>query len=1164
MSLRFYFGPSDTRKSEKLYQDIIARAMENPKQNYLVIVPDQFTMQTQKDLVTMHECGGIMNIDVLSFGRLSHRILEEVGYEEVPVLDDTGKSLVLQKVTGAIKDDLPTLGSNLHRQGYIHEVKSAISEFMQYGIKTEDVTKLIDYVNEDGKGRRNALSLKLKDLEKIYKAFMDYIHDKFITAEETLDVLKRSLQESKVIKGSVIVFDGFTGFTPIQNRVLQELMRLGEEVILSLTMGEKEDPFSLDGEQKLFYLSKKTVADMEKLAKEIGVKRGRDVFVSKEEDGQQPGQNQIKKSALNHLQDNLFRYPFETFSGEQKQIAIFACTNPKEEVHQSALKIRQLIREEGLEYRDIAVVTGNLEEYAPYVETEFMKMNIPCYVDRTRGILLNPMTEYIKSVLNMFLQDFSYESVFHFLRCGMTDIERSGIDLFENYIIKTGIKGYRKYSRLFTHKTEQMKDNEEALAEMNATREKMLQCINMLCIEKKAKAKDYVEGMYEFLVQNKVQEKLETFRQMFEEKGDSAKAKEYAQIYRLVMDLFNQIYQLLGEEEISLQEFADILEAGFGEIEVGTIPQNVDRIVVGDIERTRLKNVKVLFFMGVVDGNIPRNTSKGGIISDMDREFLKDSSMELAPTPRQQMFIQRFYLYLNMTKPTKRLFLSFAKMDSTGSSTRPAYLIDTLKKLFSDITIEFPEERGVLHQMETPVEGMDYLAEQLRGYVLGMPVEKEKEFFSIYHAYGSDEVYGEQSLQEIRNQMTNAAFTRYQNSPLSKLVAQTLYGKNLENSVTRLETYASCAYKHFLQYGLSLKEREEFGFEAVDMGNIYHGVLQQFSDNLQTGEVTWFDFTEDYARQSVKEALDGLAAVYGESILYSNARNAYAITRMERILTRTVLTLQEHLKKGVFTPAHYELSFQYAKDLESVNLALSEDEKMHLKGRIDRIDTAEDNEHVYVKIIDYKSGERDFELAALYYGLQLQLVVYMKAATELIGKEYPGKEVVPAAMLYYHIDDPVIDEKKELNPEQLQQKLEEQMCMKGLVNGDLSVVEKLDRYLENKSTVIPVAKKKDGNFTSASSVMEQEKLKLLSDFVTHKMKTIGREILDGNIKVDPIATEAQKDSCTYCAFKKVCGFDPNISGYQKRKMVKDSDEEILERMAKDCGNNLYTGSTEGN
>ena len=1138
MSLRFYFGPSGSGKSHRIYEEIMQRAAQEPGRNFLIIVPDQFTMQTQKDLVMRSDRGGILNIDVLSFGRLSHRILEEVGTKEMPVLDDTGKSLVLQKIAADLKEQLPAMGSLLHKQGYIHEVKSAISEFMQYGISTQDMDKLIASAE-----KRGALAMKLRDLKTLYRGFQDYIRDHFITTEETLDVLRRSLVKSKILQGSVVVFDGFTGFTPIQNRLIQELMRVCAETIVTVTIGAEEDPYQMDGEQKLFHLSKKTVSDLVKLAAEAEVTRGEDVFVK-------GGPNRFTEApALCYLEQNLFRYQYEPYTEKQHEIHMFEALSPREEVHQTALYIRKLIREEGLTYRDIAVVIGDLEGYASYVETEFGQLEIPCFLDRTRGIVLNPMIEYIKSALQLYIRDFSYDTVFHFLRSGMADISREEIDELENYVIRTGARGYRTYSRLFTRRTEEMQQGsgqedteraEETMERLNRIRQQFADTVEILHMAPWAKAGEYVDHLYDFLEQNQVQQKLLNYQQQFEQEGDLAKAREYAQIYRLVMDLLDQIYGLLGEEEISLQEFADILDAGFGEITVGTIPQNVDRIVVGDMERTRLKQVKVLFFLGVNDGNIPKNASKGGIISDMDREFLIESGTEMAPSPRQQMYIQRLYLYLNMTKPSERLYLSYAKVNSDGKGIRPSYLIDTVRKLFPQLAVEYPQNRSRLEQIEGRQEGARYLAEELREYADGTLREEERQdFYLMYRAYEAD--------PEGRDRLTAAAFRRYKESGLSRIVARALYGRQLENSVSRLETYAACACRHFLQYGLSLQEREEFGFEVSDMGNVYHAVLENFAGKLAESGRTWWDFDENFATQAIKEAVEGYAATYGETVLYSSARNEYAITRMSRILTRTVLTLQQHLKQGSFQPDDYELSFRFAEDLDSIHVDLSEEEKMHLQGRIDRIDVSEDAEHVYVKVIDYKSGNKKFDLAALYYGLQLQLVVYMNAAMELESRKHPDKEIVPAALLYYHIDDPTIETPVELTQEQINEEILTKLRMNGVVNSDPAVVERLDRFLQDKSKVIPVEKKKDGSFSARSGILSREELHVVSAYVDTKIRQIGREILDGKIAANPYE-KGNEEACTYCAYKKVCGFDGSIPGYEKRQLEDLDKQTLMQRM----------------
>ena len=1145
MGLQFYFGGSGAGKSRRLHEDILCMAKCEPEKNFLILVPDQFTMQTQVDLVKASDCGGIMNIDVLSFGRLAHRIFEETGYDSKPVLDDTGKSLVLRRVADRLKDHLPVIGKNLNKIGYIHEVKSAISEFMQYGLDVGQVGELAELSKE-----RGALYYKLKDLKMIYQGFQEYIEDRFVTTEETLELLTGAVGKSEIIRNSVVVFDGFTGFTPIQYRLIQELMRLTDEVIVSITIDIREDPFRMGGEQELFYLSKKTVKDLCRLAREADVRRKEDVFIRNS-----PLPRFRDSKVLAHLEQNLFRYPaaVRQEKGKEHEIQITEAVNPAQEVKEVCIQIKKLVLEEGYSYRDIAVVTGNLETYGDYLEREAQMYDIPFFMDRTRGLMLNPFIEYIRSALKIVLCNFSYETVFHYLRCGLVDFEPEEIDLLENYVLALGIKGRKKWEQAFVRKGRAIPEEEcgdekelkevQKLARLNRVRERLMQQLAPL-LEKKKTAGELVRTLYDFIVAGQVQEKLAVYEQYFMENKEPEKSREYAQIYRLVMELLEQIVSLLDEEPMTLQEFADILDAGFQEIEVGTIPGSVDRIVAGDMERTRLKQVKILFFLGVNDGNIPKGSSKGGIISDIDREFLQQSDFELAPTPRQQMYIQRLYLYMNMTKPSQRLYISFSRISSDGKSIRPSYLIDTIREMFPWLGIKKADVmENSLMQIVGKKDGLSLLSGELREYAKGRKgCLSEEELISLYHLYEQDETY-----RDYAGKLAEAAFKQYEHKPLAKAVARALYGRMLENSVSRLEKYASCAYAHFLQYGLMLREREEFGFEQVDLGNIFHGVLEAFAGKLSQNHYTWFDFPDEEGDRLLKEALLECTLEYGETVLYSNARYEYMVERMYRILKRTIRTLRAQLQEGDFVPASFEMSFSHVEDLQAVNIALSEDERMKLRGRIDRIDTCEDEEHVYVKVIDYKSGNRKFDLAALYYGLQLQLVVYMNVAKEVIKEKHPGKEIVPAALLYYHVDDPLISAEWELSAEEVNKALLKELRTTGIVNQDERVVTLLDKNFTDKSLVIPVERKKDGSFSAHSSIIAKEDYEIVSAFVDHKIRQFGRQILNGDMEINP-CEQSGRESCTYCVYKGICDFEPGIPGYRERVLKSLPEDELLARM----------------
>ena len=1130
MALQFVLGGSGAGKSTYVFEKIIERSMEEEDKKFFILVPDQFTMQTQMELVNRHPRGGILNIDVLSFSRLAHRIMQETGGNRAPVLDDIGKSLVLRKVAEELKEEVPVLGGNLKKLGYIHEVKSAISEFMQYGIDYEKYEKMLEYA-----GKRGGLYDKLKDLGVLYRGFGQYIRDKYITTEEIYDRLADGLDKSSLIRNSVIVMDGFTGFTPVQNRVIEKLLTLSDELYMTITldkraMGANADP----GE--LFSLSKKTIVSMEKLAKSQRIESKPWIWI---EEG---GKRFDSSPLLKHLEQNLFRYPYCQKEYKEGQISIREAETMEGEVRSACGEIRKLLNG-GYCYRDIAVITGDLGAYGSLVEDIFEEYGIPLFMDQTRKITLNPFIEYIRSAIQVQVKQFSYESMFHYLRSGMAEMDREIVDKLENYCLAYGIKGRKAWSNLFCGFKEDGKKSEEQrrklqkeLEELNNARDKIMNDLMILKGGKQTVRKK-AEQLYEFLTKNQCQAKLKAYENYFRKAGERAKEKEYAGIYKLVMELLDQIVGLLGDETMSWEEFGQILDAGFGEIQVGIIPQEVDMVVVGDMERTRLKQVKALFFLGVNDGKIPK-TSGGGIISDLDREFLAEGDFELAPTPRQQMFIQKFYLYLNVTKPSHKLYLSYAKVNTDGKSLKPSYFISHICKLYSDFCIE-TVKNNTWDELLTQAEGRDYGAALLSEYKQGLlKPQQETQLMALLKVLQEEEC-GHGWVEDL----LDSAFYTYEGGKISKEAAKILYGTIIHSSVSRLEKMASCAYAHFLQYGLGLREREEYSFEAMDMGNIFHKILEIFAGKLAEKSYTWVDFPLDEGREILKSALENYSLSYGNTILYATARNAYALEKMERILWRTVRILQYQLQKGKFVPKNYEISFSALEDLDAVKVSLNDNEKMYLQGRIDRLDTYEEENNLYVKVMDYKSGQQQFQLAAFYYGLQLQLVVYLNAAMELQKKQNPEKHVLPGAFVYYHVSDPMVEGKENMSEEEIEDLIRRQLRVSGIINNAPEVLLGLDKSHEAKSDVIPVEYKKDGQLSSRSAVMSEEQIQVLQQYANKKVESLGQEIADGNIEINPKVYK-DRDACTFCQYKNVCSFDSRLQGHEKEELKDLEPEEI--------------------
>ena len=520
--------------------------------------------------------------------------------------------------------------------------------------------------------------------------------------------------------------------------------------------------------------------------------------------------------------------------------------------------------------------------------------------------------------------------------------------------------------------------------------------------------------------------------------------------------------------------------------------------------------------------------------------------MELAPTAREDGCIQKFYLYLMMAKPSRRLVLTYAGMSSEGKSQRPSSLIGEVQKLFPGIPVldeglvDWPV-RTVRDGRERLIDGLRKLREEKEGETAKAPEGRDAEenaFMELYRYF-----YCSDGHREKVKQLVDAAFYSYEERGIGRAAARALYGQSLQGSVTRLEQFASCAYAHFLKYGLELMERQEYELAAVDMGNLFHQSIDRCFAVMKERKQDWRGLTEEGRKQLVKECVAQVTKEYGNTIMASSARNAYLAGRVERITDRTIWALAEQVKKGDFEPTGFEVSFSAIDNLKAMRIRLSEDEELMLRGRIDRMDLCEDGEHVYVKIIDYKSGTTAFDLAALYYGLQLQLVVYMDAAVEMEERNHPDKEVVPAGIFYYHINDPLADRQEGMTVEEIEKQILRQLRMDGLVNSELDIISHLDRDIQKESDVIPVAIKDGYVQESRSSVASTRRFEDLRRFVNHKLREAGQDILKGNIDLKPYKQTA-RTACDYCPYHAVCGFDTKTAGYGYRRLAGLKPEDI--------------------
>ena len=1225
MSLILIPGSSGSGKSYFMFRHILKEAQKHPEKRYLCLVPEQNTLQTQRTLVSMSERGGIWNIDVLSFTRLAYRVFEHTGVAQRQILSETGKVLLLRLITAREGARIPLLAGTADRPGVLSEIKSILSEMDQYGIGAKELGEMEALVK--GAGNHPALVRKLSEIALVQEAFERYQADHFITGEKLPRVLSEKAVLDETLKGAVVCLDQFTGLTPAQLQVVTTLLGIVEDVLVTVTIDPEELPDSGPGDlqriremrpadHELFALSKRTIQSLVRCA-DLAHAKVEVRFLAADGAGRHE-----KGSELWWLEKHLLRSGKKGFMpydlpkagllhgshpgaaapnaknvpnapNAQKmeggrlaasgmsaahQVYLRQCADPWDEAVSAAVTIEELIRK-GIRYREIAIVCGSLKDYAEYIRRAMSVYEIPCYIDRSSTVIMNPAFEFARCAIDILEKNYSYESVMALLRTGLAlDPESGDIDLLENYILAAGIRGHKMWAGAFSRMT---RNRDEALrARAETAREAFMERFAPFAAQMKqgsALFSEYAGALWKLLMAFELPVKLDALSKKCAQEGREDRAQEYAAVLHVISGVLDEAAVLMGSEKVSRSQFAQILKAGFAEAKIGILPRGIDQVQVADLERSRLEQVRVVLFLGLNDGFVPHRKTSGGVLTDYEREILRGQRIHLAPTAREDANIQQFYLYLTLTRPSAALYLSWSMAKRSGEELRPSGVVRNLRAMFPGAkwavaasadpfgsVTSLRTGRAVLaqalgdslHQEEMPSDGS---WEKLRELVQ-LYLRRDKEEVSEDAGRALSPVAGETDAAVSRDfagrAETLAAWLTEGEAPkeLDEETAQALYGEILRGSITRLEEFAACAFRHFADYGLKLKERETFTVRTLDIGNLLHRSVELFSRKLQDAPPGqgWREISDErrdaLARECFQEAL---ADEHGRELYTDTRRTEGILARCEKILVRSVRTLQRQIAAGAFEPAMFELSFGAMEDGSVWIDSLPGGRRMRLNGKIDRIDECEDEgtKRLYVKIVDYKSSAQDVDLERLIAGEQLQLFAYLDAAAALEQKAHPEKEIVCAGAFYFSFQDPVVDMTRQMDAEELEDAIVAKMRVQGLVNGRPDVVERLDTEQTGAgpSLVVPVTRNKTpGELRESDHVVTDRQFDLLQRYARDRMRKIAGAILSGQIAPNPSRKDANSEACTWCPYRDVCRFDPRARGAAYRELEKRTNKESWE------------------
>ncbi|MGE4214292.1 MAG: helicase-exonuclease AddAB subunit AddB [Anaerotignaceae bacterium] len=1122
MALKFIIGRSGYGKTHECLNSIAKKQYQNMKNNLIYIVPEQFSLQAEKDIIKETTGKGIMQAKVLSFNRLAYTVFSQTGYPKTQPLTDISKAMALKKIILENKDNLQYFKKAADKQGFMQQLSTTVSELFRYEISGNKLVAIANATENN-----DILKMKLNDLALIYNNYKSFIDNGYISSDEALDLLYDRIDSSQLISGAHIWLDGFYGYTPQELKIIGRLLVNAASVTVTLTL----DSYALKQKSlpmtNTFFETKDTYLTLCKLAQDNNIEIEEPLMLT------QP--KRFNNNAIASLEKE-FTKATPSSVEETNGIEIFASPNTFEEAETVALKIISLVRDKGLRYRDIAILAGSLENYESILRTVMAECKIPFFMDSKQDITNHPLVELIKGMLEIFLFNFSYDSVFSFLKTGLTPMAQADIEILENYCLAYGIKSYKWNFEKWSYGLTDGENSEEYL-KINSLKDEFLSFLapirNNFVDNKKYSVSQISAAVFTALENMGVAKTILTISDQMEENGNIAKAYENRQCWNIVMDILDSLHEVLGESSVTIKEYYSLFDSGLSVCQMGIIPPGIDNVIIGTLERTRLPKTKALFIMGVNDGVIPSPGSVEGILSDDERENLETNGISLAHDGTRRAFEENYLIYSAITKAEDYLTLTYSTGDLNGKALLPSVIINKICSIFVNLEVQTQID-DEFQLFSSPAVAFHHLGQGLTG-------ENNDLWRASLQYFEATEPWAERTRL-----LKEGLINKRPDERLKEDTTKEIFGDTLFSSISKLERFSSCPYSYFMSYTMKAAERPVYQLSTPDLGRLFHSVLEDFSYNLQENRLNWQDLDKGQITTMVTDAVDRQAPSLGNEILLSSHSLMYLVKRLKRISVRAIYTLAMHLKRGNFETFAYELGFGVGQQLPPIAIALKDGKKMLLTGKIDRVDILNKDGTTYVKIIDYKSGSKKFDLSQVYYGLQLQLLVYMDALIKN-GQALLGDNIAPAGVFYFRIKDPMLSVDGKLDAEEIETLITDELSMSGLVIMDEGIINAMDNSITKTSKIIPVGYKATGGFTAASSIADEKNYRQLCDYSIASASKIGEKIRNGNIQVLPYKDKG-KTPCSYCPYLSVCGFETGEKGFNCRNLKPLGSKAVFEKI----------------
>ena len=942
-----------------------------------------------------------------------------------------------------------------------------------------------------------------------------------------LNILATNLEKVDFIKNSIIYIDEFSGFTQQEYEVIKKLLNIAKQVNITICIDNLNPGINPDTD--IYYSNKITLYKLIDLVNENNFKLEEPVFLNK--------QYRFKTTELKYLSDNFYSIKSTKYAKNVDNIKLFLAKNPYSEIENVAKQISKLVRNEKLRYKDISIITKNIETYSSLVRTIFYRYEIPVFIDEKRDLNQNIIIQYILNILEIISKNFSKEAVFSYIKLGFCNIEKDEIFKLEKYCTKWGIK-QAKWKKDFKYEL----DNENKKQEVERFNELRKEIINPLIelqekIKEEKTATNITKCLYEFIkTQNCIsiiQDKIKELERL----NFVDLANEYKESYKILIDILDEIVLIFGDEKISIDQYSKILKIGLKNSGLGKIPGTQDQVIFGDIDRSRSHKVKNVFIIGLNDGSFPSVNKDEGFFNDLDREKLKEDGLELAKGTLEQLYEDNFNIYKAFTTAEEQIYLSYTSTDSEGKSLRPSIFINKIKKIFPLL-----EEKSDLINKKYELINLNTTYEELIENIsrLNNGENIEKVWYEVYKYYGNQEKWNEKLEQDIEG-------ISYTNLPkdIKKENIDKLYGNTLKTSVSQLERYRSCPFSYYLQYGLRLKDKEELKIQSFNTGSFMHETIDEFFKYIKEEKILLTEIEEKQISEIVSDIIDKNLELSKNYIFIATAKYKVLVRRLKRIVSKALKYIIQTIIYSDFSIEGTEIEFGNKGKYKPIILELENGKRVEIIGKIDRIDTAKSEEGKYLRIIDYKSSAKNIDLNEVYAGLQIQLLTYLDAACK-------EEDLMPAGVLYFSMLEQMIKADKRMEQEEIEEKIRANFKMKGLILADVNVVKLHDKKLEKgSSALVPAAITSTGTINEKwTNGVNEEQFKTLQDYIDKTIKDISKEIFSGKIDLKPYNKKG-KTPCEYCSYKAICGFNTRYKDNEYNYIDKKSKDDIITLMKKE-------------